>query len=900
MSAMKVKIHTILLACSAFAFRYAAAGTIPPDMDLEVTPDPMIDQSILGSLAANGAKTHAASCRWTNCKENCPPGFVEVPRDQGEKGEIISEHTVCAGSNSRTKFCCPPSPDMTKCYWRGFSNSGRCTPGCEIRKNNRGAEVGTSKAGCTKSGYQSVCCTTPQSEEAMAGVLAYYQCGWYSAAKFPKNEKRELCAEPGKSFACPANRPSFIASSNLGFGGEVACLEGLRSYCCSKDVLPVFKNCAWQRSCPNDQIRVAVRSDGGKDAAFCCAGETLQQRKKPPPEPKPEPKPDPEPLSTRIALFRGYVDYWMDRRLGEHACPLILRPPILDWDKHPLGIVPQSSLDATTEPEAVSPLEATADYTPGGMCVKAWAAISDFLHVVTKAARDTYVGDELKLMYEILDQKLKKQPDCQGCKLSDFIGFADDHPYLNTTSMIYSFLEEPGMSLGEVQCTPEPGHHAAASVIEDTWLNSDAAALQRRIIDPDLDPKDRAEWPVNNPSPTPAILPQTGLPLVTFGRVMEAIQHGRLTLHYAMWHYYEDRVNNRLRPGPSLELAYWIGQTPGQIPSPAEESNLRLAELRDPRNTLNNPHILDRWVILHLHLDESNWMLSSMFSEHQVAAPNDPMQTTTRTFTNIASISIYHAQAWLPNYDVAGNAFMWTVAGQDTGRNGRNGRRVLNCRNGLAYSLGQQYPTIPVGPGPIVSERRLVDPGWAPGSAPAWVFTNLYNQGYLGFSGIEPILNRPRGIARIDHYTPPEYDLNITSVNDGFRPRSHGHDGPEDATRMIGWQNDEDVGRATPWNSPFIIRRSGNGRMVRRPVTELPTFPSGTQNPLIAPPPPAPAPNGPAPPPPPPGRGPWNMQPHYLLPISKPGGYVDEGDTVQELNSTSNLTSIASASALAS
>lgn len=222
---MKIKTRTILLACSALAFRYAAAGTIPPDLDLENFPDPMLDPGMLGSLAAHGAKTHAATCRWTNCGQNCPAGFVEVPRNQGEEGEVISEHTQCGG-HGRSNFCCPPHPDMTKCYWRGFSDSGKCTPGCEIRKNNRGVEVGTTKAGCTKSGYQSVCCTTPQSREATTSVFSYYQCGWFSAGKFPKNEKREQCAEPGKSFDCPADRPNFVTSSNLSFGGEVECLEG--------------------------------------------------------------------------------------------------------------------------------------------------------------------------------------------------------------------------------------------------------------------------------------------------------------------------------------------------------------------------------------------------------------------------------------------------------------------------------------------------------------------------------------------------------------------------------------------------------------------------------------------------------------------------------------------------
>ncbi|KAL5394154.1 hypothetical protein PMIN06_005183 [Paraphaeosphaeria minitans] len=85
MAIMMVSINTILLGCAALAFRYASAGTIRPGLELETDYDPLLDQSMLGALAANGAKAHAGTCRWSNCGQDCPQGFDEVPRFQGKR-----------------------------------------------------------------------------------------------------------------------------------------------------------------------------------------------------------------------------------------------------------------------------------------------------------------------------------------------------------------------------------------------------------------------------------------------------------------------------------------------------------------------------------------------------------------------------------------------------------------------------------------------------------------------------------------------------------------------------------------------------------------------------------------------------------------------------------------------
>lgn len=63
--------------------------------------------------------------------------------------------------------------------------------------------------------------------------------------------------------------------------------------------------------------------------------------------------------------------------------------------------------------------------------------------MLTNVTKDTYATEERKRMFEALNQKLIKLPDCLDCRVgvSDFLRFVIDHPYFNTTALIYCFLE---------------------------------------------------------------------------------------------------------------------------------------------------------------------------------------------------------------------------------------------------------------------------------------------------------------------------------------------------------------------------------------------------------------------------------------------------------------------------
>ncbi|EMT62866.1 hypothetical protein FOC4_g10001062 [Fusarium odoratissimum] len=76
---------------------------------------------ISGSLdddekAADFVKKPYEQCRWTNCKEPCPKGWVHVGRsDPGaRKNELMYDETACGGDGIHS-FCCPPNYDIPIC-----------------------------------------------------------------------------------------------------------------------------------------------------------------------------------------------------------------------------------------------------------------------------------------------------------------------------------------------------------------------------------------------------------------------------------------------------------------------------------------------------------------------------------------------------------------------------------------------------------------------------------------------------------------------------------------------------------------------------------------------------------------------------------------------------------------
>jgi chitinase len=207
-------------------------------------------------------------CRWSNCNEECPNGFKDVPRD-GTK-LLMTDETGCMNGMRPHKFCCPGNYDQPKCRWRGFKNSGACSPGCEVGE----VEVGTLSQGCS-SRHQSACCVEN------AAVQAYGLCKWFGSAN--------TCASSGKHTDCGADYPTFMFAASAGAGGEQRCLQGSKSFCCKGKEPPLqFTKCDWynkethyasaefvcESSCPVDSIRLSMQWGSCKlgHQAYCCKG----------------------------------------------------------------------------------------------------------------------------------------------------------------------------------------------------------------------------------------------------------------------------------------------------------------------------------------------------------------------------------------------------------------------------------------------------------------------------------------------------------------------------------------------------------------------------------------------------------------------------------------------------
>ena len=63
-------------------------------------------------------------CIWINCQENCPAGFVAVPRTDGQKDELMWDHNHCGKKGQGLqRFCCPANNEIPKCRWSGYKKA---------------------------------------------------------------------------------------------------------------------------------------------------------------------------------------------------------------------------------------------------------------------------------------------------------------------------------------------------------------------------------------------------------------------------------------------------------------------------------------------------------------------------------------------------------------------------------------------------------------------------------------------------------------------------------------------------------------------------------------------------------------------------------------------------------
>ncbi|KAJ4245449.1 hypothetical protein NW762_013958 [Fusarium torreyae] len=218
--------------------------------------------------AVETKKTLYEQCRWTNCKESCPKGWVHVGRTDKDarKDELMYDETGCGGDGAH-HFCCPPDQDIPQCGWYNYGN-GACQKSTSCPSGM--TEIGSNQMRCRKKPMvQTACCTT-KSES----MKVYGGCTW---GAYPEcNSKPE----------CPSGyRDTPVARSGGGSGGlqcnnrkneignDILGVQ-MRNYCCVTEKDLQFTDCQVYRNigamiegypqgtcrsnCPSDRVRVAI------------------------------------------------------------------------------------------------------------------------------------------------------------------------------------------------------------------------------------------------------------------------------------------------------------------------------------------------------------------------------------------------------------------------------------------------------------------------------------------------------------------------------------------------------------------------------------------------------------------------------------------------------------------
>lgn len=231
-------------------------------------------------------------CRWTNCKESCPKGWIHVTRSdkhaRTKKDERMTDETGCGGDGFHS-FCCPPG-DLPTCGWWGHRN-GKCGKGdCPSDM----VEIGSNSMYCNrKHNYQSACCTTD-----VDSMKVYSTCEW---GAYPDCDSQNDC--PSRDGDQKMTQLMAFSASGSG-GGQCDARKNdlgllipgvqFRKFCCNQSNKNLklhscdrFRDQGPSRDpeprgfcrsgCPADYIRVAIDTEidtcaiaGIGGMAFCC------------------------------------------------------------------------------------------------------------------------------------------------------------------------------------------------------------------------------------------------------------------------------------------------------------------------------------------------------------------------------------------------------------------------------------------------------------------------------------------------------------------------------------------------------------------------------------------------------------------------------------------------------
>ncbi|KAI1182685.1 chitinase [Nemania serpens] len=601
-------------------------------------------------------------CRWSSCFDGCPSGFKEVQRDGHE--EIMLDTEIChalevngLSTQPFARLCCPVSQEMPTCTWRGHRNTGNCQPGC----NDGEVEVGSLSTGCKKN-HQSACCTINDA------TASYGLCSWGDCTSDPEH-------------ACGN---SYVASSSQGWGGHHSCSSGqTRPLCCIKNAEDSFdfNNCKWvpkdghlsgggadnicEGACPQDAVKLALSIGfhlvpGRQTAcygynAFCCTD----------PKPKVVPRTD-DPGSTQGQEFKLLVSKYME----SPSCPATILQPLIH-DKYGTSVT-KRGLDLRAPEYDVLQGRATVCYNDNWQKLLTYAVLM-FTHSETgfDAIRSIWNND----FAGFFDEEL------EFAQLQDYFM---DYPMIDHRAHLEYVLLNPTRA----------GEGMRVSRNAGTQLCHLPGATKKRHLtgsSPNSEDTKRMIWSFeSDPSDTPNIR-----------TILQGIDRGDLSLHYARWQWYNGGQD--AEPGPFLELAYWIGPTPGVATGTAYDQ-FRDTGLRDAEDGT------DRWAVIHMHFgrDPRNWLIGE----------------NGQIYAGTPGIRFFHGQAVAPAGELGG----WRVDGDERVRP-HTARQGWDCPEGEGlWYVG--YPDTPTDSDILLLQR---------------FGERLHREGYLNTEGLRLIIEPPTG-----------------------------------------------------------------------------------------------------------------------------------------------------------
>ncbi|RYP78993.1 hypothetical protein DL769_003083 [Monosporascus sp. CRB-8-3] len=556
-------------------------------------------------------------CRWTSCFEGCPPGFKEVQRD-GHK-EIMMDAAACLNGewgHGFTRLCCPSNYPLPTCTWRGHRNSGRCKPGCNVGE----VEVGTLRHGCSKN-YQSACC------EDTDVTASWGKCIWTD------------CLDEGQD-ACGAAWPHLVTRSGFGSGGMKQCGKGQRrAYCCFEPPPPEFAGeCRWvdkvghlkgggndnlcEGACHDGQIRVALQlgfnlNDKGREtacygySAFCCDEPKAL-------DPRGGGDDDKDSFgSSQAKEFKLLLDKYMENP----TCPAtVLEPPIHGIYR---GTSSATKRDLIVEARDFEILRGRAtDCT-----LDNWTRLLSFATLMFTMKQSAYDP-----MRRIWDNTLADSLD-EDLRFAGLEDFLYDYPMFDPRGLLEYVLWNPTEA--------GPGLRRARGTNDVFCELPSSSSSQRKRQEGGIDVHKRYIWMTGGGT--------NDVPGMEV--IFQGIARGDLSLHYARWQYQRER-ESRSAPGPFLELAYWIGPSPGIA---SNDPNLNQYRDRTPRQ------------VFHLHIDPTmDWLQS--INGH--------------TYMGVTNMQVYHGQETRP----AAGGYAWRIDNQDhTVLTERSGWHCLQEEGSLWY-----------------------------------------------------------------------------------------------------------------------------------------------------------------------------------------------------------------------